>query len=79
MFLSEAALAVLRDIQRQGWEAFPMKAKAQEQRLNSKLAGDTYYLLNVFLHRDIVDIEKSNLGSPTFQVGSLRSSLPATM
>jgi hypothetical protein len=61
LFLSEAALTVLRDIQKQGWEAFPMKAKAQEKRLNSKLAGETYYLLNVFLHRDIVDIEKSNL------------------
>lgn len=61
LLLSKPALEVLERFQKTGWEVFPMEATTIPKGLEGTLSGDTYYLLNLYLHRDLVDIEKSNL------------------
>ncbi len=61
LILSEDALAVLKRFQKDGWEAIPLKVKSSIKEAAENLAGDTYYLLNLYLHRDLVDFEKSNI------------------
>lgn len=71
IFLSKPALEVLERFQKDGWETFPMKATTFPKGLDASLAGDTYYLLNLYLHRDLVDIEKSNLRPQVWHKGTV--------
>jgi hypothetical protein len=71
IFLSEPALDVLKSFQKDGWEAIPMEAITIPRGLEKRLAGDTYYLLNLYLHRDLVDIEKSNLQRKVWHKGTV--------
>ena len=61
LVLSLAALEILKRFQSDGWEALPLKVKSATKEGAEGLVGDTYYLLNLYLHRDLVDLEKSNI------------------
>ncbi|MEQ8824040.1 MAG: hypothetical protein RIC14_06685 [Filomicrobium sp.] len=71
LLLSQAALDVLKSLQSEGWEAIPLKIKSATKEGAESLLGDTYYLLNLYLHRDLVDLERGNIEPKVLHKGRI--------
>lgn len=70
IYVSRRAVEVLAELQPDGWEAIPMAITPADKRgAEHFLNENEYFLLNVYLHRNIIDLEKSTLRLDVFFPG----------
>ena len=59
--LSAPAVDVLRALQPDGWEVVPIAISPYEKASADTFVGETYFLLNPYLHRNLVDLSHSDI------------------
>ncbi|MBI1651403.1 imm11 family protein [Hyphomicrobium sulfonivorans] len=71
LILSAEALEALRPLQSDGWQAIPVRAVGSDAKSKKAIAGNPYYLLDVYLQINAFDVAKGNVPPKTINKGSI--------